>query len=294
MKVFRFWIAAVVMSFLFASGVKIFADEGGKAKNEKHKVKLEKSDMQRRMKFLPRPPKGYRFKPLWQDTFSGKKIDTTKWSIRGDHKRKDGFWEKDNCFLDGAGKLVIRAAKEEKGYTTGCLSSKGKFEHDFGFYIIRCKFSRTQGHGPAFWLQSDSVGKVGDEGRDGTEIDILEKFKNDDRIQHALHWDGYGEDHKAASCTVEMEGLSSGYHTFGLLWTPTEYVFYVDGIESWRTTAGGVSQVKAYILLSDEIRFWNGDITKETFPQDFYVDYVRVYDLVPIKQESKITDETKK
>jgi len=28
------------------------------------------------------------------------------------------------------------------------------------------------GHWPAFWLYSDCVGKVGDEGRGGTEMDI--------------------------------------------------------------------------------------------------------------------------
>jgi hypothetical protein len=73
-----------------------------------------------------------------------------------------------------------------------------------------------------------------------------------------------------------------GYHTFSLLWTPEEYVFYVDGKEQWRTRAGGVCQVPLYLKLSDEAQFrgWAGDVRKARLPDDFLVDYVRVYDLV--------------
>ena len=35
-----------------------------------------------------------------------------------------------------------------------------------------------------------------------------------------------------------------------------------------------------YILLSDEIGKWGGDIEKAKLPDEFLVDYVRVYDLV--------------
>lgn len=71
-----------------------------------------------------------------------------------------------------------------------------------------------------------------------------------------------------------------GYYTFGLLWTPDEYVFYVDGRETWRTSAGGVSQVPEYIKLSEEIGPWGGDIKKANLPDYFIVDHVRVYDVV--------------
>ena len=44
--------------------------------------------------------------------------------------------------------------------------------------------------------------------------------------------------------------------------------------------ASGVSQVREYIKLSDEIGPWAGDIKKAKLPDAFLVDYVRVYDLV--------------
>ena len=71
-----------------------------------------------------------------------------------------------------------------------------------------------------------------------------------------------------------------GFHDYSLLWTPTEYVFYIDGKETWRTKAGGVCQVPLYIKLSDEVGDWAGDIKKVKLPDEFLVDHVRVYDLV--------------
>ncbi len=57
-------------------------------------------------------------------------------------------------------------------------------------------------------------------------------------------------------------------------------MFYVDGLESWRTSAGGVSQVPEFAKLTEEIGKWGGDIAKASLPDYFTVDYVRVYDMV--------------
>ena len=72
-------------------------------------------------------------------------------------------------------------------------------------------------------------------------------------------------------------------HTYAIWWKPDEYVFYVDGRETWRTKRGGPSHVPEYMLLSDEIGQWAGDIRKAKLPDEFLVDYVRVYDLVEKK-----------
>ena len=95
-----------------------------------------------------------------------------------------------------------------------------------------------------------------------------------------LHWDGYGKEHKSEGKVASVPGVMEGWHTFALLWKADEYVFYVDGKETWRTKAGGVCQVPLYIKLSDEIGDWGGDIIKAKLPDKFLVDYVRVYDAV--------------
>jgi hypothetical protein len=101
------------------------------------------------------------------------------------------------------------------------------------------------------------------------------------RQTHRLQWGRGGvaaESSHDPGATSAPAGFNSP--TFGLLWTPTEYVFYVDGKETWRTAAGGVCQVPLYIELSDEIGTWAGDIKKVLLPDEFLVDYIRGYDVV--------------
>jgi arabinogalactan endo-1,4-beta-galactosidase len=170
--------------------------------------------------------------------------------------------------------------KEGDKYIDGCVRTKGKFEHAFGYYVARIQLQKQPGHWSAFWLYNQSVQKAGSDGRGGTEIDIYEKPWLDEQVQQTLHWGGYGKQHKSAGNVAKVPGVMDGWHTFGLLWLPDQYVFYVDGKETWRTSAGGVCQMPLYIKLSDEISNWAGDIGNAELPDQFLVDYMRVYDLV--------------
>ena len=227
--------------------------------------------------FLP-PAPGQEWKLVWHDEFDGKKLDEAKWNRLGDWKRRDGYWMKEDAYLNGKGSLVLRTRKDGDRYTCGAVNTAKKFEHAFGYYVARCKLPKQEGHWPAFWLMASGVNTVGDEGRDGTEIDIIEVPWRDGRLTSNLHWDGYGKAHKSAGTKFSRPGIMKGWHTFGLLWLPTEYVFYVDGQETWRTAAGGVSQVPEYVKLTEEIGTWGGDIKKASLPDYCEVDYVRVYE----------------
>lgn len=232
---------------------------------------------------LPAAPAGQSWQLIWQDEFDGTALDGAKWDTP-EYKRRDGYWSRKSIALDGQGHLVMSVLKEGDKHLDGCVRTKDKFEHAFGYYVARIQLQKQPGHWSAFWIMSNGVGTVGNEGRDGTEIDIMEKPWLDDRINCALHWDGYGKDHKSKATVVQAPGVMDGFHTFALWWKPDEYVFYVDGKEVWRTDAGGVSQVPGYLKLSDEIGSWAGDITKAQLPDQFLVDYVRVYTLVDAKK----------
>ena len=78
----------------------------------------------------------------------------------------------------------------------------------------------------------------------------------------------------------KVEGVSEGWHTFGLHWLPEEYIFYVDGKEVWRSRAGGVCQGPEFIKLTEEIGDWAGDLKQAKPPDYFEVDYVPVFDAV--------------
>ncbi len=232
---------------------------------------------------LPPPPAGKHWKLAWHDEFEGNTLDETKWNRLGDWKRRDGFWIKEDAYLNGQGSLLLRTRKDGERFTCGAVNTKGKFEHAFGYYVARCKLPTQPGHWPAFWLMSEGVNTVGNEGRDGTEIDIVEVPWRDGRLTSNLHWDGYGKSHKSVGKKFEVPGVMEGWHTYGLLWLPTEYVFYVDGQETWRSSAGGVSQAPEFIKLTEEIGTWGGDIRKAALPDYCAVDYVRVYDAEALK-----------
>ncbi len=229
--------------------------------------------------FLPPLAAGQSWQLAWSDEFEGDAVDQSKWELLGDWKRRDGYWVKEDAYLDGQGHLVLRTKRDGDRYTCGAVRTKGRFEHRYGYWVCRCKFPEQPGHWPAFWLMADGVGKVGDGGRDGTEIDIMEKAWLEDRTTQNLHWDGYGKEHQHSGIQFGVPGLSDGFHTFGLYWTPQEYVFYVNGQETWRTSAGGVSRVPQFAKLTEEIGTWAGDIKQAGLPDHFLVDYVRVYDV---------------
>ena len=233
---------------------------------------------------LPAAPQGQAWKLVWNDEFDGDRLDDSKWDIP-EGKRRDAWWSAKAIALDGQGHLAIKMLKDGERYYDGCVRTRGKFEHAFGYYVARIRLQKSAGHWTAFWLYNRCVSKIGHGGMDGTEIDIMEKPWLDDRVQHTLHWDGYGKAHKSSGHVSKNPGIMTGWHTFALLWTPDEYVFYVDGKQTWRTNAGGVCQVPLYVKLSDEAQFggWAGDVRKAKLPDEFLTDYVRVYDLVDAK-----------
>ena len=230
---------------------------------------------------LPMLPEGQEWKLAWSDEFDGTQVDTNKWDVMGDSKRRDGWWVKEDSFLDGKGNLVLRTKKDGERFTSGAVRTRGRFEHAFGFWTARCQLPKEPGHWSAFWLMSQGVFRVGEDGRDGTEIDVAEFPWRDGRFAINVHWDGYGRAHKSAGKELKLPAIANGFHTFSLLWTTNEYVFYVDGGEVWRTSAGGISQKPEYAKFSNEVGDWAGDIKKARLPDDFVIDYIRVYDAVP-------------
>ena len=230
---------------------------------------------------LPEAPEDKAWNLVWQDEFSGEKLDGDKWQVP-DQRRRDAWWTPRAVEVDGDGHLVIKAFKEDGKYFDACVRTRNRFEKAFGYFTARIRLQEYGGHWTAFWMWDPKMTRIGHKGMDGTEIDIMEKPWLDERVQHTLHWDGYGKHHGSAGHVSKNPGIMEGWHTFSLLWTPDEYVFYVDGEEEWRTSAGGVCQVPLYLKLSDEIEFdgWAGDIRDSTVPDEFLTDYVRVYDLV--------------
>jgi beta-glucanase (GH16 family) len=82
--------------------------------------------------------------------------------------------------------------------------------------------------------------------------------------------------------------FSAGFHTYGIIWSPGEIQFYVDGpsniyaTETPSSLPAGASwpfdSQSFYIIVNLAIRGdWGDPEQTTTFPQEMLVDYVRVY-----------------
>lgn len=215
------------------------------------------------------------------------------------------YWCDDMVSMSGNGNAVIKADYIENHNCTAniCATNTGlftsgietrkmlagesvpTFTQAFGYYEVRVLFPKSGGMWSAFWLQTNSVEQLGNKGEDGSEIDIYESsFYNTDRAEmgHAIHYDGYGREHRWRDRIAKTgTDLYDGYHTFALKWTPTEYVFYIDGVVTWATDFGGVCKVPAFLRLTNEVRPERygpyGQKLGEFDGGDFYIDYVKVY-----------------
>ena len=231
---------------------------------------------------------GRRLSLTFEDDFDGAEFDPAKWSRADEMKRQDkeNYWDDSMSHLNGRGELVISARTERDtgNILTGAAWTKGLFEQTYGYYEIRTTLNTVPGYWTAFWLMTDNVASEGNGGRDGTEIDVYESaYYDEGLVQHTLHWDGYAAAHRSVGTTAPLE-YDGEYHTFGVLWTPEEYVFYVDGAETWRTDAdeaGGTCEVPLYMIISAETGSWTYDkLDKNSLHDRIKIDYVRAYALM--------------
>lgn len=237
----------------------------------------------------------------FSDEFNGSGTpDASKWNTpeynrRNNNNGPDGWWSKEDSYLEN-GNLVIRVRaipnrnddNDSIDYSCGALDSKGKFEQKYGKFEIRCQLPKKQGWWVAFWMMQGKVSQLGNGGVDGSEVDIFEGFGWGDKINQAIHWDGYGKEHEKVSKIIHNSKLSEGFHIYTLEWYPEVYKFFIDGVETWSTTGGGVCNQPGYLLITAEVSTdswlagsdWANQPIPALYPDYFLVDWVRVYSLM--------------
>lgn len=222
------------------------------------------------------PPVGYKL--VWSDEFDGNTLDESKWSHRYPGKFRIGYNTIDSITVSG-GTLKNKIHIKDDKVCAGMIGTQGKFEPKYGYFEIRAKLPKIKGPQSAFWLQSPTYGKtIGDPQNSGVEVDIFEYVKTQpSQVHFTTHWDGYGKQHKKNGFSLTYPKIEdNGWHTFGLLWTENAYGFYVDGVLR-HTKRDAVSKRSQYIILSAVIGEWGGGVKGEKLPDQFEIDYVRVY-----------------
>ena len=208
--------------------------------------------------------------------------------------------------------LRIHASKPDgtNGFA-GLLSSA--HADGSGFYAVppcyfECRFlvQNATGTWPAFWFCTANKGMKGWESLPTLacdENDAIEAYggygpKNPNSGgkysvgTHFWHQDEpdwwKGQPHGAVPDALELGGKSTWsttFHTYGMLITATDTVFYFDDIEVFRHRSGDISKTyPSFFMINNAIggsSGWHIDLQRYGNQTDMWVDFVRVYSSKP-------------
>jgi len=230
-------------------------------------------------------------KLVWEENFNGKKLDETVWNFEtgdgcpnvcgwGNNERQ--VYTKENHRLEN-GHLVITAKKEGDKYTSTRITTSGKKEFKYGYIEARAKIPTGQGIWPAFWMLGTNINKVS--WPLAGEIDIIEYVgKDPGMVYNTLHFkDRHGGN--ALGHRTAYPDIEEGWHTYAVDWTAEKIDFLVDEkvlfsySQENKTQENWPFDQPFFILLNMAIggNFGGPDVDDSIFPQEYLIDYVRVY-----------------
>jgi beta-glucanase (GH16 family) len=229
----------------------------------------------------------------FRDEFAGSFLDRAVWSTtygdggRTNNDELEWYTDDDDTHIvsNGTLKLTAYARETQDGYpyTSGMISGHNGFNQGYGFFEARMKLPSGQGFWPAFWLLPMPLTWP-------PEIDVMENLGHAcSTVYMSNHWSsgwpgGVGEP-EGGSTTQSYTGPNycSGFHVFGVEWTPTTIDFYIDGVRRARIT-DHVPQVNAmvtgmYIVANLAVGgSWPGSPNASTpFPSALEIDYIRAW-----------------
>jgi beta-glucanase (GH16 family) len=243
---------------------------------------------------------------VWQDDFSGVRLDTAKWNvlIRENSKHDElQYYVPDEVYVEN-GLLRIRSRVRKYGskeYTSGRLDTKGKLAPMYGRFEIRAKLPKGKGLWPAYWLypqdrdwqmekmMEDAVadGKerlIPEERPWYTEIDIMEFLGHEPSILYGtLHYCSFDGTRRSNSGKwSDTIDYTKGFHIYALEWEPDSIRWYIDG-HLIHSTTDGIPHKPLYLIINTAVGgSWPGNPdSTTTFPQFHDIDYVRIFQKKP-------------
>lgn len=228
---------------------------------------------------------------VWAEEFEGNKINENDWTfelgdgcpyICGWGNKEKQIYTRNNHRLEN-GMLYIQARKEKEQYTSTRIVTKGKRQFQYGRFETRAKLAVGEGVWPAFWLLGSNIDAVG--WPLSGEIDVLEYVgRAPEEIFTTLHTQDKNGDF-ANSKTTRIPNIEEGFHVYAAEWDAEKIAFFVDDVNVYtfapkeRTEAIWPFDQPFYLLLNLAIggHFGGPAVDDSIFPQEFIVDYIRVY-----------------
>lgn len=230
-------------------------------------------------------------KLVWEENFNKPTLDETVWNFDlgdgcpnscgwGNNERQ--IYTKENYEIK-EGRLIIHAKKEGNGYTSTKITTKDKKFFQYGRMEARAKLPIGHGIWPAFWMLGQNISQVG--WPKCGEIDILEYVGREPHMVFTtLHTqDSHGNTINTKK--TSFPNIEEGFHVYAVDWTKDKMDFFVDDTLVY-TFQPEVKNENTwpfdkpfYFILNVAIggNFGGPDVDDTIFPQDFIVDYVKVY-----------------
>jgi beta-glucanase (GH16 family) len=234
------------------------------------------------------------YKLTWNEEFNYTGLpDTSIWVyevgyIRNDEKQYYTKNRTENVRVED-GNLVIESRKEPFegfAYTSGSINTLGKVEFPVNSRMeIRAKLPSGKGIWPAIWSMGTDI-ETADWPKCG-EIDIMEFVGHTPGIiWGTFHWlDTDSALHRYMGDSIAISGIHNDYHIYGVERTAEQLSFFVDNhyyytFDMQNTVEKDLFKKPFYLLINTAIGGgWGGEIDTTIFPQKFYVDWVRVFEI---------------
>lgn len=228
---------------------------------------------------------------VWEENFDGSDLEMASWNFEtGDgcpllcgwgNNERQIYTKKNHLVKDGL--LYISVKKEGNRYTSSKITTQGKKEFQYGKIELRAKLPLGKGLWPAFWMLGSNIKSVG--WPKSGEIDILEYVgKEPEYIFTSLHTP-YSHGQTVNTRKERVKGIEEGFHTYAIEWSAESIEFFIDG-NLFYSFAPKIKNEETwpfnkpfYMILNVAIggNFGGPDVDDSIFPQEFVIDYIRVY-----------------
>ncbi|BCH30665.1 endo-1,3-1,4-beta-glycanase [Mesorhizobium sp. L-8-10] len=167
---------------------------------------------------------------------------------------------------------AIRPYINNYEYTSGLLTTYESFTQTYGYFEIRADMPERQGVWPAFWL-------LPADGSWPPELDVIEmRGQNPNELILTAHSNASGS-HTTAATSVHVSD-TEGFHSYGLLWTPDELIWFYDDVEVARAPTPDDMHEPMYMIANLAVGGLAGTPTDGlATPAEMKIDYIRAYAL---------------